>query len=108
MRLILKYLKRYKRMFLVNVISVFGFALVELGIPTIVAVMIDNGVAAQDGAYIWKMGGVILAISLLGVAGTILLGYCCAWLSTSITRDLRNDIFKKTVNMLRGNSEYNS
>lgn len=105
MKLILNYLKRYKKMFLVNVISVFGFALVELGIPTIVAVMIDNGVAQQDTAYIWRMGGLILMISLLGVAGTILLGYCCAWLSTSITRDMRNDMFKKTQGF--SHSEYN-
>ncbi len=95
MRLILSYLKRYKGLFVINVISVFGFALVELGIPTIVAQMIDQGVAKQDQAYIYQMSLVILVISLLGVAGTILLGYCCAKISTSITRDMRNDIFTK-------------
>ena len=95
MRLILSYLKRYKGLFIINVISVFGFALVELGIPTIVAQMIDEGVAKQDHAYLYQMSGVIAVISLLGVAGTILLGYCCAKISTSITRDMRNDIFTK-------------
>lgn len=82
-------------MFVVNVISVFGFALVELGIPTIVAQMIDEGVAKQDQAYLIEMGIVIAIISVIGVAGTILLGYCCAKISTSITRDMRNDIFGK-------------
>ena len=95
MRLILSYLKRYKGLFVINVISVFGFALVELGRPTIVAQMIDQGVAKQDQAYIYQMSLVIVVISLLGVAGTILLGYCCAKISTSITRDMRNDIFTK-------------
>ena len=96
MKLIIHYLKNYKKMFLLNVVSVLGFALVELGIPTIVAQMIDNGVNRGDPAYIWKMGVLIAAISFAGVAGTILLGYCCAYLSTSVTRDIRNDIFKKT------------
>ena len=96
MKLIIRYLKNYKKMFLLNVVSVLGFALVELGIPTIVAQMIDNGVSRGNPAYIWKMGLVIAAISFAGVAGTILLGYCCAYLSTSVTRDIRNDIFKKT------------
>jgi len=91
--LILTYLKRYKRLFAVNVLSVFGFALVELGIPTIVAAMVDGGVAKQDKGYLFQMGGVIAVISVIGVAGTILLGYCCAKISTSITRDMRNDIF---------------
>ncbi len=96
MKLIISYLKNYKKMFLLNVVSVFGFALVELGIPTIVAAMIDNGVNRGDSAYIWRMGLFIALISFAGVAGTILLGYCCAYLSTSVTRDIRNDMFKRT------------
>lgn len=95
MKLILKYLKKYKKLLVLNVISVFGFALVELGIPTIIANMIDVGVTNQDRHYLYSMWGAILVISIIGVAGTILLGYCCAKISTSITRDIRNDIFTK-------------
>lgn len=93
MKLILHYLKRYKKLFIINVISVFGFALVELGIPTIIADMIDVGVMNADTDYIIRMGFVVLLISLIGVSMTILLGYCCAKISTAITRDIRNDIF---------------
>ena len=95
MRLILHYLKKYKLLVLVNVISVFGFALVELGIPTIIAEMIDQGVLRSDENYLIQMGFVILLISVIGVSMTILLGYCCAKISTNITRDIRNDIFEK-------------
>lgn len=42
MRLILHYLKNYKLLLLLNILSVFGFALVELGIPTIISDMIDQ------------------------------------------------------------------
>ena len=56
MKLILSYLKHYKKMFALNVFSVFGFALVELGIPTIVAWMIDRGVSEKDTAFIFEMG----------------------------------------------------
>ena len=89
MKLILHYLSRYKKLFIINVISVFGFALVELGIPTIIADMIDVGVMNADTDYIIRMGFVVLLISLIGVSMTILLGYCCAKISTAI----RNDIF---------------
>ena len=57
MHLMITYLKRYKLLFFINVISVFGFALVELGIPTIVAQMIDQGVAKQDTAFLYQMQG---------------------------------------------------
>jgi ATP-binding cassette subfamily B multidrug efflux pump len=95
MRLILKYLKNYKGWFLLNFISVFGFALTELGIPTIVARMIDGGVMAHNPEYIQTMWKWLAVIAVVGTAGTVLLGYCCARLSSSITADMRSDVFTK-------------
>ncbi len=57
MKLILKYLLKYKKLLVLNVISVFGFALVELGLPTIIANMIDIGVATEDKGYLYMMWG---------------------------------------------------
>lgn len=95
MRLILKYLKRYKKLLIFDFLSVFGFALVELGIPTIVAQMIDQGIANQDPQFIRERTLVIMLIAVLGVVGTICLGYCSARISINITRDIRSDIFKR-------------
>ncbi len=104
MRLILKYLKRYKGLIILNVLSVFGFALVELGIPTIMAKIIDVGIVYNDIPYIRKMGIIIVVISIIGSIGTIILGYCSSKISTSITRDIRNDIFCKAQEF--SHSEY--
>ena len=104
MKLILRYLKNYKGLILLNLLGVFGFALVELGIPTIMADVIDKGIAYNDIGYIKKMGLVIVAISILGAMGTILLGYTSAKISTKVVRDIRNDIFKKAQEF--SHSEY--
>ena len=96
MKLLLKYMKNYKLLLVLNVISVFGFALVELGIPTIMSKVIDHGIVNQDVSYVKKMGLIIVAISIIGVMGTILLGFCSSRISSNITRDIRNDIFKKS------------
>ncbi|WP_027631500.1 ABC transporter ATP-binding protein [Clostridium hydrogeniformans] len=104
MKLILKYLKNYKPLIALNVISIFGFALVELGIPTIMAKIIDIGIANNDVSYIKRMGLILVVISIVGVMGTILLGYCSAKISTSITRDMRNDVFRKSQEF--SHSEY--
>lgn len=101
MRLILKYLKNYKGWFLLDFLSVFGFALTELGIPTLVAQMIDGGIVANNPAYIHKMWMTIIGISVIGVTGTILLGYCSARLSSCITADMRNDVFAKAQSFSR-------
>jgi len=104
MKLIIKYLKNYKILLMINIVSVFGFALVELGIPTIMAKVIDKGIANGDIEYIKTMGLIIAVISIIGVLGTILLGYCSSKISTNITRDIRNDIFKKSQEF--SHSEY--
>lgn len=57
--------------------------------------MIDVGVTNKDVSFIYMMGGCIALVSLIGVGGTIALGYCCSKISTAITRDIRNDIFAK-------------
>ena len=94
MKLIWKYLMKYKKWFLLDFISVFGFALVELGIPTIISDMIDHGIEAQDTGYLYSRFGIMALISVIGVSGVVLLGYCCSKISTNITRDIRNDVFE--------------
>ncbi|WP_024613732.1 ABC transporter ATP-binding protein [Clostridium sp. Ade.TY] len=104
MKLILKYLKKYKILISLNIVSVFGFALVELGIPTVMAKIIDVGIVYNDVPYIREMGIIIVLISIIGSIGTIILGYCSSKISTSITRDIRNDIFSKAQEF--SHSEY--
>ncbi|MCC0643694.1 MULTISPECIES: ABC transporter ATP-binding protein [unclassified Clostridioides] len=105
MKLILNYLKNYKLLIGLNILAIFSFALVELGIPTIIAKIIDNGIANQNTTYIKQMGIVIVVISIIGVVGSVLLGYCSAKISTGVTRDIRNDIFKKSQEF--SHTEYN-
>ena len=99
MKLILHYMKRYKVLVALNILSVFGFALVELGSPTLVSNMIDEGVLRQDRSYLFQSGFTIAVISIVGVCGTILLGYCCAKISTAVTRDIRNDVFARVQSL---------
>ncbi len=95
MKLILHYMLRYKRYLLLNLLGVCSFALVELGIPTLIARMINGGVMTGDKAYIYQTGAVLMAVALAGALGSMLLGYCSAKISTSITRDIRSDVFRR-------------
>lgn len=105
MRLILHYMKKYKLLVCINIISVFGFVLTELGIPTILANMIDFGVSTGNKAYLYGEGFKMAGISILGVSGTILLGYCCSKISTNITHDIRKDMYEKIQHF--SHEEYN-
>ena len=105
MRLILHYMKKYKLLVCINIISVFGFVLTELGIPTILADMIDFGVSTGNKAYLYGEGLKMAGISILGVSGTILLGYCCSKISTNITHDIKKDMYEKIQHF--SHEEYN-
>lgn len=105
MKLILQHLKKYKLYVFLNILAVLGFATAELGIPTIVSKMIDRGIVLNDKYYIYKLGIVILIVAIIGGVGNILLAYCSSKVSTSITRDIRNDIFKKAQEF--SHTEYN-
>lgn len=97
MKLILRYLKKYKLLFLIDAISVFGFALVELGIPTLISRMIDQGVNTKDTTFLWSNWALMSIISIVGVCGTVILGYCSTRISTNVTRDIRNDVFEHAM-----------
>ena len=56
MKLMLRYTLRYKKLLLFDFISVFGFILIELGLPTILAMMIDKGIGNNDFNYVQRWG----------------------------------------------------
>ncbi len=105
MKLMLKYLKRYPKLILLNIIGIFSFVAVQLGIPTVMAWMIDNGIGNGDIAYIKKMGGIMLIVCILGGAGTILLTFASSRISTYMIRDIRNDVFAQS--QIFSHTEYN-
>ncbi|EAC5401505.1 ABC transporter ATP-binding protein, partial [Listeria monocytogenes] len=87
-------------------ICVFGFILIELGLPTILARMIDKGIIPRDMDYIYQQGIWMVVITIIGVAMNILLGYFGARITTNIVRDIRDDLFEKIQTF--SHSEYES
>lgn len=86
---------RYKKYLLLNFICVFGFILIELGLPTILARMIDVGIRNNDFGYVKQQGILMVVITVVGIIMNILLGYFGSRITTNIVADIRDDIFKK-------------
>lgn len=95
MKLMWHYTMRNKKLLVFNFICVFGFILIELGLPTLLARMIDVGIRNGDREYIWKMGMAMIAITLTGIAMNIMLGYYTSRITTNIVADVRDDLFEK-------------
>lgn len=86
------YVMRQKALLLLNVICVFGFVLIELGLPTVLAKMLDTGVANADFDYVKKMGLWMIVVVVVGVALNLCLGVVGARLNTRLIEQMRNDM----------------
>ncbi len=95
MKLMLRYTLRYKKLLLFDFISVFGFILIELGLPTILAMMIDKGIGNSDFNYIQKMGILMIAITVIGIIMSISLRYFSSQITSRMVADIRDDLFEK-------------
>lgn len=69
-------------------------AILELLLPTIVALIINNGVAVGDSGYVLWMGALMLGMSVLGFACSMVCQYYAARASQGFGTMLRNTIFK--------------
>lgn len=90
-----RYTMKNKKWLFFNFICVFGFILIELGLPTLLARMIDVGVENQDFEYVKKMGLAMIVIVIVGIFMNIMLGYFTSRITTKMTADIRDDLFEK-------------
>lgn len=70
-------------------------AVLELLIPTLMALLIDNGVNLGDREYVIKMGALMLVIATLGVLFAYICQYSASIASQGFGTDVRNAMFKK-------------
>lgn len=89
------YLKKYLKWLALNLFSAVLFVIVNLGLPTILARMIDEGINPRDVDRLYFWGWVMFAIILLGIVGRIILSYAVGQLTTTMVRDMRNDLYAK-------------
>ena len=69
----------------------------ELGIPTLISRMMDQGATQKIPLFLWSNWALMSIISIVGVCGTVILGYCSTRISTNVTRDIRNDVFEHAM-----------
>ncbi|HKT57790.1 MAG TPA: ABC transporter ATP-binding protein [Microbacterium sp.] len=72
-------------------------SLASLWLPTLNADIIDNGVIKGDIDYIWRTGGLMLAVSLAQIVCSVIAVYFGSRLAMGMGRDLRRDLFRRVV-----------
>jgi ATP-binding cassette subfamily B protein len=76
------------------VILAFAQSLSNLYLPTLMADIVNNGIVKQDTGYIWRVGGLMLVVTLAGTACAVIGAFFSARVAIGFGRDLRARIFK--------------
>lgn len=95
MGLIWSYLSSKPKWLALDILGGLLFVLVNLGLPTILARMIDQGILQQDTKALYGWTLVMFVIIVLGVLGRIILSYASGKLTTTMIKELRNDMYRQ-------------
>jgi ATP-binding cassette, subfamily B, multidrug efflux pump len=92
-KLMRDYLRAYRPWLLLVLVFQTIQAVATLSLPTLNANIIDNGALKGDTSYIWKVGAIMLAVTLVQVTFAVAATFFGARSAMGFGRDVRRDLF---------------
>lgn len=90
-----KYIRKYWVPFTIAIVFLTLEAAADLLLPTIMAKIIDVGVANRDMDYVLKLGSIMLLITCFGAISATIRNFISSYVSQSFGSELRSDLFRK-------------
>lgn len=94
MKILLKYLKNYKKESVLAPLFKMLEAFFELMVPLVVADIIDNGIAYSDKPFIFRMTLVLVLLAVVGFLSALAAQYFSAKAAIGFGSELRSDLFR--------------
>lgn len=91
------YLRPYRAQCVLGPIFKLLEAILELLLPTVMALVINNGVERRDSRYVLWMGGLMAAMALVGFGCSCVCQYSAAKASQGFGTRLRDDVFRRVL-----------
>ena len=92
-RLLTTVLAKYKGLLWVVVVFQAIQAVAGLYLPTLNSDIINNGIVKQDLGYIWRIGGLMLLVTILQVGFSVIAVYFGSKVAMGFGRDVRRSLF---------------
>lgn len=86
-------LKPYRAAIVLVMVLILLQSLAELYLPTLMADIVNKGVVTENAPYIWRMGGVMLAVTLIGTVVSVLASLYASKVSSGFGRMVRSKVF---------------
>lgn len=97
MKTVIKYFRTYWFFILLVVLFLFGQALCDLSLPTLMSDIINNGIIKGDESYILKTGGIMLLISFTSMILAGSASFFAVRSSAYACSTLRKDLFTRVT-----------
>lgn len=97
MKLLLRYMKPYRGLAIVTVLVLMVDIAGTLLVPTLLANMVNIGVATKNFDYIMQNGLAMLGATALASGGALLGSYLSAKLAANVGRDIRNAVYDSSL-----------
>ena len=95
MKIIYRHLKPFVWPLWLSVIAMIAAALTELGLPFLLAEVINKGLYGNNSTLVLQLGGLMLFLAVISIVCTLLNGYFGAKIAAGVGLSLRNEVFKK-------------
>jgi len=96
-RLLRTQLRPYWAQVCVVVVMIIGQTILGLYLPNLTADIINNGIAKGDVGYIWRTGGLMLAVTLFQGVIAVIAVYWASRTSMGVGRDVRARVFARVL-----------
>lgn len=93
MRRLLHYLKGYERETVLAPLFKMLEACFELLVPLVVAAIVDTGIQNQDVGQIWRQGGLLVLLAVVGLVSSVTAQYFAAKTALGYGTALRRDLY---------------
>lgn len=97
MKLVLQFIKPYRKQIILVLLAMLLDVAGGLLIPTITADIINNGIGGGSPSYIIRQGILMAAVSLLASLGALAGSYFCADIAAKLGKDIRNAVYDKSL-----------
>lgn len=93
--LLFKSLREFSKANWLTPVLIIGEVIMELLIPTFMAILIDRGIYGKNMGEVWKWGIFLVLVSLVSLAFGVGAGKTAAVASSGLAKNLRHDLFEK-------------
>src|SRR5215472_11099237 len=94
---LLRFMKPYQALLVLIVVLAFAQAMANLYLPNLMANIVDNGIVKGDTGYIWRVGGIMLLVTLGGTLAAVVGVFFSSQVATGFGKIIRARLFSRVT-----------